>query len=173
MTKTVVVGLRLPLEEVTTLEEIAKKTGARSLQALVKECLYDTFHVRPDLSCALHECRIRKLEKELQIERQALSEAQAQAKVVDGPKVFEDVAKSVNTATRTTPKPSYVDKRSGLTEEERFLKAVPYVANDDKMVTPELKRKVLDQARVHSEWLAKVQEPERSKLEAMLRSASR
>lgn len=55
------------------------------------------------------------------------------------------------------------------TDEERFLKAVPYVANESEMAPPETKKRTLDQARKHPEWLEKVQEPERNKLEAMLK----
>jgi hypothetical protein len=37
------------------------------------------------------------------------------------------------------------------------------------MAPPETKKRTLDQARKHPEWLEKVQEPERNKLEAMLK----
>lgn len=71
-------------------------------------------------------------------------------------------------APETVVKP-YTDKRPPRTDEEQFLIAATYVANEDRAVTPELKKKVLAQAREHPERLAKVQEPERSKLEAMLK----
>jgi len=71
-------------------------------------------------------------------------------------------------APETVVKP-YTDKRPPRTDEEQFLKAATYVANEDRVVTPELKKKVLAQARAHAEWLATVPEPERNKLEAMLK----
>jgi hypothetical protein len=85
-------------------------------------------------------------------------------------RVFEEVTNQVTSkSSRTSPKSPLTDKRPGLTEEERFLKGAPYVANGDQVVTPEMKTRILTQARDHPEWLEKVQEPQRNKIEAMLK----
>jgi hypothetical protein len=153
-------------EHYSLLDRIARERRRGFSEAL--RCIVD-YALDTDASLGLpfHHDRQKALQGELATVEAMIEELKTN--VADVPKVFEQVTNSVNTVVGANPKPSYVDKRPGLTEEERFLKAVPYAANDDKMVTPELKRKVLDQARVHSEWLAKIHEPERSKLEAMLR----
>jgi hypothetical protein len=159
-------------------ELISKVAKERHMKfSEVHRCLID-FVIDHDgtLGLAVLANREKSLQAELSIVQEARKklEQEQKAKITDAPnRVFEEVTNSVNGEARTGPKASFIDKQSGLTEEERFLKAAPYVANEDKAVTPELKRKILDQTREHPEWLAKVQEPERSKLEAILRSAPR
>lgn len=104
------------------------------------------------LGLPFHADRVKSLQADLSTAQEAIKSLEQQ-KASNGPEVFERVNNSVNTATRATPKAPSTDRRPGLTERERFLKAAPYVADGDDVVTPEMRVRTLAQARMHPDWL--------------------
>ena len=154
------------------LEKMSKERKVTFSEAL-RLCLDFVQDHDPSLGLPFYEGREKSLRAELLTVQEAKKKLEEERK-----SEFEDSAGTpplslgVNgvraPAPKTVAKP-HTDKRPTRTDDEQFLKAAPYVANEDKAVTPELKKKVLAQAREHPEWVAKVQEPERNKLEAMLR----
>lgn len=118
------------------------------------------------LGLPFHADRVKRLQTELLSAQEAIKSLEQQEKPVSrNNTVLEQVPESVNGETRVVPKASFTDKRPGLTEQERFLKAAPYVANGDKMVTPELKIRVLAQVKAHPEWLQEI--PDQSQKEKL------
>jgi hypothetical protein len=146
-----------------------------SASELLRECFAFTVEHTPDFRVMRLQIERTGLEKRLKAnldELEMLTKGTPLAEIppIELPNRRPRTRNSVgNDADKTSPKASFTDKRLGQTEEERFLRAALYVANGHDVVTPEIKTRVLDQARKHSEWLAKVQEPERNTLEAMLR----
>jgi hypothetical protein len=144
------------------MEDIHKVTGDR--YADINRRVWDEYTERhPEVTLEYQKRKVKDAERQLEIERSRETSIEQIASksplLARTPKV---------TGQRNEPAP-LTDIRPAPTEEERFLRAAPYVANGDAVVTPEMKMRVLDQARQHPQWLEKVQEPERNKLEAMLR----
>ena len=127
----------------------------------------------PTLGLPFHEDRRKSLQAELLSVEETIKALEV-SKATDSSKVFVET-RTCNSVTsessRASPKAPTVDNRPGQTEEERFLKATPYVAREDTVVTPDMKARVLAQARDHPEWLEKVKEPEKTKLETMLKKS--
>jgi BMFP domain-containing protein YqiC len=98
-------------------------------------------------------------------------EAKKKTRKTEAPKtVFEGVTNQVTSeSSRASPSATPTDSRPEPTAEELFLKQAPYVAREEFSDIPEIKRRVLDQASKHHDWLEKVPEPDRSRLEAMLK----
>jgi hypothetical protein len=118
--------------------------------------------------------REKSLRAELLTVQETMKSVEEQQKVATPKKVFEEVVScSVNDKSGAARKWPFIDSR-GQTEKDRFLKAASYVANEDKVVTPEMKKRFIVQATEHPEWLEEVpDEPQRRKLMAMLKAEPR
>lgn len=148
------------------LKKIAKESNITVSEAL-RKCLDSVLAHNSTLGLPIYRDEEKSLQARLSAVQETIKKLESE----------QQTQPSAENAFSFAPGPDvkvvkqYKDNRQVRTEEERFLNAAIYVASGDKAITPEVRKRVLLQANIHPNWFAKIPEPERKRLETMLRSA--